>query len=709
LQVHQVELEMQTAELCQARDELETTLEEYTDLYDFAPVGYFTLDHEGVILRVNLTGAGLLGVERSRLAGRRFRFFVTNETRPAFAAFLKKVFTSTAKEACEVSILKEGNAPLCVQVEGVATASGQECRIALIDLTERKRAEALLLEKAAAEALRLEKGAAEALRLEKVAAEAVRESEERFRLLIDGVKDYAIFMLDVDGHVTSWNEGAKRLKGWDAQEILGSYFSKFYTEEAVAAGHPEHELELAEAEGRYAEEGWRVRKDGSKFMADVTITAIRDESGKLRGFSKVTRDITERKRAEEALRLAKESADALCMEKEAAEATSLAKSLFLANMSHELRTPMTGILGFLQLALEEDLAPVPRKYLETTQSSARSLLRILNDILDMAKIEAGKLTIEEKPFSLPLCITEAVDIITPEVLRKGLDFAISVAEEVPDTVVGDQVRLRQVLINLIGNAVKFTEGGKVVLRVTAGRATSDGKREFTFAVTDTGIGIPDDKKGLLFQAFSQVDDSHTRRYGGTGLGLAITREIVELMGGTISFESEEGVGSTFSFTIPLAEAGLECDVLPAAESLSFEAITTAQAGERIPRVLLAEDDSTIRQVLGLMLKRSNYNLDIAEDGQKAVEMWEKAEYDIVLMDIQMPRLNGFEATRVIREKERARGGYTPIVAMTAHARKEDKESCLAAGMDAYISKPIDFKKSLQLIGDIIKQKSSGVC
>jgi PAS domain S-box-containing protein len=561
LQVHQVELEMQNAELRQGRDELETALEKYIDLYDFAPVGYFILDRTGTIRSVNLTGTGLVGIERSRLVGRHFRFFVTGETRPAFTAFLEKVFTSPDKEACEVALLKEGQAPLCVQVEGVAAASGQECRIALIDLTERKRAE-------------------EALLLVKEADEATRQAKE----------------------------------------------------------------------------------------------------------------------AVEVLRLAKETA----------EAASQAKSLFLANMSHELRTPMTGILGFLQLALEEDLAPVPRKYLETTLRSARSLLRILNDILDMAKIEAGKLTIEEKPFSLPWCITEAVDIITPEVRRKNLGFAISVAEEVPNTVVGDQLRLRQVLINLIDNAVKFTEEGKVEVRVTAGKATSDGKREFTFAVTDTGIGIADDKKGLLFQVFSQVDDSHTRIYGGTGLGLAITKKIVELREGTISFVSEEGVGSTFTFTIPLTEAGLKSSALPAAESLLSEAIITTPEGERIPRLLLAEDDSTIREVLGHMLKRSNYLLEFAEDGLKAVEMWEKGDYDLVLMDIQMPRLNGFEATRVIREKERERGGHTPIVAMTAHARKEDEEICHAAGMDAYISKPIDFKKSLLLIGDIIKQKSSGV-
>jgi CheY-like chemotaxis protein len=374
-------------------------------------------------------------------------------------------------------------------------------------------------------------------------------------------------------------------------------------------------------------------------------------------------------------------------------------------MSHELRTPMTGILGMLNFALEKDLSLELREYLETSQRSARSLLRILNDILDMAKFEAGKLTIIENPFSLQQCITEAVDIITPEVRRKGLDIVVSMAEEVPDSVVGDQMRLRQVLINLIGNAVKFTDGGKVEVRVTAGSARSAGKREFTFAVTDTGIGIPDDKKELLFHAFSQVDPSLSRSFGGTGLGLAISREIVELMGGTISFISEEEVGSTFSFTILLGEARFESDALSAVEALSSLAINTAQEGERIPCVLLAEDDETIRQILSNLLKRSNYNVDVAEDGLKVIEMWEKGRYDLILMDVQMPKLNGFDATFAIREKERERGGHTPIIAMTAHTRKEDEEDCLAAGMDAYISKPIDFQQSLKVIADIIKQKA----
>jgi CheY-like chemotaxis protein len=292
------------------------------------------------------------------------------------------------------------------------------------------------------------------------------------------------------------------------------------------------------------------------------------------------------------------------------------------------------------------------------------------------------------------------------VRRKGLDIVISGTEDVPDTVLGDAIRVRQVLINLIGNAVKFTDAGTIKVRVSADGTVFDGVRKFTFAVTDTGNGMPDDKKNLLFQPFSQVDASLNRRNGGTGLGLAISKEIVEQMSGTNSFVSKEGLGSTFSFTIPLQEANIEREVVPPARSISSEASTYLQEEETMPRLLLAEDDAVIRQFLGLMLQRSNYHLDIAEDGLKVVEMWENDGYDLVLMDIQMPHLNGFEATSIIREKERQRGGHTPIIALTAHAGKEDEEHCLAAGMDAYISKPIDFKQSLQMIKDIIRQNKT---
>jgi signal transduction histidine kinase/CheY-like chemotaxis protein len=393
--------------------------------------------------------------------------------------------------------------------------------------------------------------------------------------------------------------------------------------------------------------------------------------------------------------------------KELAEANTRGKSQFLANMSHELRTPMTGVLGMLDLVLLGNLEAEQREFINAAHTSARSLVLILNDILDMTKIEMGKFSIASKPFSLRKCVESTFSILFPAAKSKGLDLNLTVAADVPDTLVGDQIRLSQVLTNLAGNAVKFTAQGKVEICVAAGDSAPDGKREVTFSVTDTGIGIPDNKKDLLFRVFSQVDDSHSRSYGGTGLGLAISKQIVESMGGTINFTSEEGKGSVFFCTIPFAEG-------EAAHSAGFAPGITATADD-VPRaektnkarLLIAEDDDTIRQVLGEMLRMSKYETDFAENGQLVVKMWENGKYDLILMDVQMPLMNGFEATAAIREKERTLGGHIPIIAMTAHALKEDEDRCLDAGMDAYISKPIDFMTCLQLIGETLKNSAGG--
>jgi signal transduction histidine kinase/methyl-accepting chemotaxis protein/ActR/RegA family two-component response regulator len=439
------------------------------------------------------------------------------------------------------------------------------------------------------------------------------------------------------------------------------------------------------------------RFDGSQAYIHNSAAPFHDPSGRIAGCAVAIMDITDQIETQEALEMAKE----------AAEAASRAKSQFLANMSHELRTPMTGVLGMLEFTLNTTLDAQQRDFIETAHKSARTLLRILNDILDLAKVEAGKLSIEAKPFALSNCVAGAIDILLPEARRKGLELICTLADDLPKAVVGDQVRLLQVLTNLCGNAVKFTDQGKVEVNVSCGGETPEGKREITFTVTDTGIGIPDDKKELIFGSFNQADISHARRYGGTGLGLAISRELVERMGGAIACVTEEGKGSTFSFTISLAEAlpKDEEGVKPVTAAPPPVTSVPVSAGEMAKaRLLLAEDDPITRKVIGMMLKHAKFDHDIAENGLRAVDMWENGNYDLILMDVQMPGQDGFAATGAIRERERERGGHTIIVAMTAHAFPEDEKRCLAAGMDAYIPKPIDLQKCVEMIGELISKR-----
>lgn len=383
--------------------------------------------------------------------------------------------------------------------------------------------------------------------------------------------------------------------------------------------------------------------------------------------------------------------------KQAAEAASHTKSRFVANMSHELRTPMTGVLGMLDLALQTDDNAERTEYIRTAQRSAGSLLRILNDVLDLAKVEAGKFSLDPKPFALRACVSQTVEIIMPEVRRKGLELTMQVDEQLPEHVLGDQVRLRQVLTNLVGNAVKFTERGGVQIALRSGGCPPDGSIEVSFSVRDTGIGIPEDKRHLLFYSFSQLDDSDTRNHGGTGLGLAISKEIIERMGGRITLESEGGKGSCFSFSVRLGVA----DVVPEETRPAITPVPISPEAGKGRRLLVAEDDPTIRQVLGTMLARVGYEVEFAEDGIQAVARWQGALFDMVIMDVQMPRVNGFEATRNIRDIEVERGGRVPILAMTAHAMKDDEQRCIDAGMDDYISKPIDFRECLNKIGALL--------
>ena len=365
--------------------------------------------------------------------------------------------------------------------------------------------------------------------------------------------------------------------------------------------------------------------------------------------------------------------------REAAEAASRAKSQFLANMSHEIRTPMNGVLGMAELLLDTPLSERQRRYLETLYRSGENLLDIINDVLDFSKIEAGRLELAPVDFPLRAALREVIESFSERASRKGLSLECSVGEDIPDPLHGDAVRLRQVLNNLIGNAIKFTEAGRISVAVE--RAQGDALR---FSVSDTGIGIDAEDRALIFDAFAQADVSHSRRYGGTGLGLSISRQLIELMGGRLGLESAPGQGSTFWFEVPFA---------PATRAIVESAPTaTARALPRLHgHVLLAEDNAVNEVVAGAMLESFGLRVSVAQNGRQALEAVAAQAFDVVLMDCQMPEMDGFEAARRIRRREAEKGvpaaARQTIVAVTANAIEGDRERCLAAGMDDYLSKP----------------------
>ncbi|MCO5095854.1 MAG: ATP-binding protein [Rhodocyclaceae bacterium] len=365
--------------------------------------------------------------------------------------------------------------------------------------------------------------------------------------------------------------------------------------------------------------------------------------------------------------------------REAAEAASRAKSQFLANMSHEIRTPMNGVLGMAELLLDTPLSERQRRYLETLYRSGENLLDIINDVLDFSKIEAGRLELAPVDFPLRAALREVIESFSERASRKGLSLECSVGEDIPDPLHGDAVRLRQVLNNLIGNAIKFTEAGRISVAVE--RAQGDALR---FSVGDTGIGIDAEDRALIFDAFAQADVSHSRRYGGTGLGLSISRQLIELMGGRLGLESTPGQGSTFWFEVPFA---------PATRAIVESAPTaTARALPRLHgHVLLAEDNAVNEVVAGAMLESFGLRVSVAQNGRQALEAVAAQAFDVVLMDCQMPEMDGFEAARRIRRREAEKGvpaaARQTIVAVTANAIEGDRERCLAAGMDDYLSKP----------------------
>jgi PAS domain S-box-containing protein len=657
------------------------------------------------------------------------------------------------------------------------------------------------------------------------------KSESKNKLLATIVEQSseAIWTKDLAGVVTSWNSGAAAMFGYDPAEAMGRALD---VGESTPAEEESRRRRLIAGE-KFSYDTKAVTRSGTAIDIQVAVAPLLDDENRCIGSIAVARDVTQRKRSEEALRLAREEA----------EAASHAKSSFLARMSHEIRTPMNGVLGMTELLLETGLTNTQRKYAETVQRSGQNLLGIINDLLDFSKIEAGKLELESADMDLRRTIEDVVDLLAERAHSKGLELACSIPADLVTQVRGDALRLGQVLTNLVGNAIKFTEQGSVLISV-AGVAETEQEITMRFQVADSGVGISPEAQSRIFDEFSQGDGSTTRKHGGSGLGLAISKQLVEMMGGTIHVESTVGSGSTFRFTalfekraaqlqeepsaVPmgmltgvralvvestaitqgilvaqmsswgmsnraaatpeqaldlLAEAaarnapydiaiidlglpgmdGLElvqairrrpdigkvrlvvltrrqadlrdaratgadaCLAKPVRQSVLYECLVSvmsgqpqesarapaasapAQSGQRTMRgsILLVEDNLINQQVALGILQIQGYNVTVVNNGKEALDAHAAADFDLILMDCHMPEVDGFEATREIRGRERASGKHVPIVALTANAMAHDREDCLNAGMDDHLSKPFSMQTLQAMLDRWMPQAAPG--
>jgi len=511
--------------------------------------------------------------------------------------------------------------------------------------------------------------------------EQLRWTEESFRLMVESVTDYAIVMLDPKGCVVSWNAGGQRIIGYSAEEIVDQHLSRFYLDADVESGKPQRDLDVATAEGRCQDEGWRTRKDGSRFWANVVTTAIRDQAGNLRGFAKLTRDLTARRQVEADLTNAKA----------AAETANLAKSDFLSGMSHELRTPLNAILGFGQLMESDSPPPSPaqKASIEQILHAGWYLLDLINEILDLALIESGKLSLSPEPMSLRDVMLECKTMIEPQATKRRIRMTFPEFDG-PYFIDADRTRVKQILINLFSNAIKYNkEGGTVVVG-----CTPSARDRVRVSVTDSGAGLPPEKVAQLFQPFNRLGQE--ANIEGTGIGLVVTKRLVELMGGAIGVKSTVGKGSLFWFE-------LVSTVAPrlAAEVETPTSLEPGSPGDELLRTLLYVEDNpaNLQLVEQLIARRPGMRLLAAADADTGVELARTRQPDVILMDINLPGISGIEALAILRRDPTT--ASIPVVALSANAIPRDIEKGLEAGFCRYLTKPIKVHEFMDALDEAL--------
>ncbi|MGA2113823.1 MAG: ATP-binding protein [Bryobacteraceae bacterium] len=514
-----------------------------------------------------------------------------------------------------------------------------------------------------------------------------RASEDRWQLAVRGNND-GIFDWDAATGKVFLSPRWKQILGYEDSEIENR------SEEWLSRVHPDDIAMVQRAKGEHLERvtpyysvEYRLRaKDGSYRWVLARGQAQWDAAGHPLRFVGSHTDITEQKLAEQVLKRAKEEA----------ETANRAKSQFLANMSHEMRTPLNGIIGMSELALDTELSAEQRGYLATVKSSAESLLMTIDEVLDFAGVEAGTIELAATAFRLRQSLEETIECLGPRAREKGLSLEYEISPGAPEVVLGDAARLRQVVTHLAGNAIKFTDRGEVRLSAAVESDDASGLC-LHFTVTDTGVGIASAKLSSIFDAFTQADGSLTRRHGGVGLGLSIASKLVRLMGGTIWAENRESGGSAFHFTIRCRRAAR----LPAPDPRQPEQGASQGVPGRRAHVLVAEDNAVDQRVVKRMLEKSGCSTVVVGDGREAVKAVGSQAFDLVLMDIQIPVMDGCEAAALILQREQETGAHVPIVALTAHTMTVDRERCFAAGMDAFPSKPVQTATLFQTIHGFI--------